>query len=57
MYMSALFMLAITPEFRNTMQVILDTVGILGLLVIVYLLFLAVLALPDLLRYIRMKMM
>jgi len=57
MHMSTLSMLAISPEFRNTMQIILDTVGILGLLVIVYLLFLAVLALPDLFRYIRMKMM
>ena len=55
--MNASNMLAVSSEFRHTMQIILDAVGILGLLVIVYLLFLAVLALPDLYRYIRMKMM
>jgi hypothetical protein len=57
MHMSALSLLAVSPEVSHASQIILDVIGVLGLIVILYLLFLAVLAIPDLFRYIRMKMM
>jgi hypothetical protein len=55
--MNALLTLAVDPDVARVGQIILDVVGVLGLIVILYLLFLGVMAIPDLFRYIRMKMM